>query len=230
MMSSCGNSCANIDHSTCTSPRDDSKTWCPPATFNSTTSKPPAMTLGGRSRMCVGSWVSLTGKPKRFLNPFSSVAISSGSKAKPPMVALPSALAASSSARYSGLGPAATVLLAKINIPTRQANTVPLPIAPMARISHLLSSIVATDQETPLGRQLQKHVTTILKAAKTTPLDLHSLLSYGDTLHDLTPTKYHCRDTPCQAVLSRWSCGTNHCSFGPARHPDAVLACRSIAA
>ena len=36
--------------------------------------------------MCVGSWVSLTGKPKRFLKPFSSVAISSGSKAKPPMV------------------------------------------------------------------------------------------------------------------------------------------------
>src|SRR5215471_3630800 len=226
MMSSCGNSCVNIDHSTCTSPRGDSKTWCPPATFNSTTSKPPAMTLGGRSRMCVGSWLSLTGKPKRCLKPFSSVAISSGSKAKPPMVALPSALAASSSARYSGLGPAATARPAMTNSPTRKANAMPLSVSPTARISHLLSRVIATDKQAPLGRPLHKNWIALLQAAKGVALDLERLLSYGNAIQDLIPSEYHCRDTPWEDVVSRWPDGSDDRPFGTARHPDAVLACR----
>ena len=102
--------------------------------------------------MCVGSCVILTGKPKRFWNPFSSVVTSSGSNPKPPMATLPSILAASSSARYSELGP--EIAGDAIHMAT-QISARAIESARTAVIGHLpwLSfKAFVGEEEAPLGR------------------------------------------------------------------------------
>src|SRR5262252_5395077 len=74
---------------------------------------------------------------------------------------------------------------------------------------------------------LHKNWIALLQAAKGVALDLERLLSHGNAIQDLIPSEYHRRNTPWEDVVSRWPDGSDDCPFGTARHPDAVLACRS---
>ena len=126
--------------------------------------------------MCVGSWFSLTGKPKRFLKLQRGNLFRVKGKAANGRFALsPGCL--KQCARYSGQS-AATALPAMTNIPTKHANTV-FYTAPIACITSPLQArrdgSVNTSREVT-AQKLDRH----LESCERDHFDLDRLLSYGN--------------------------------------------------